>query len=384
MARCCHHLRQRRGGPSQDSKGQGTPENEGRHLEAAAGDREPNPRRRHHAYAPQVGPKHWRRRRPPCPSLAQPPARRPPEPATAPEGRAAAPRRTRPVKHHHGQARARFREARQQVMRRRALTRSRQPFPKAPTQLPGLPSPGQVASPHTRGRIQELDRHTRQLPRRGRSHHFLPDRDQAFAPVLSSHSHQPLLGKAGRLACSTRRPGEGGVHHRHLPLDYRVTRQGRPLNPLAMGRDPVPPLPEVELSRFSVWAAQARPWLDAPGPVPRPALRPCAPPRQCPWEADLQARVGAQRARCNASQLRCQPPGEGVASPSAGDRGAGRRSVALAPALEPSLAGAGGRRCTAPGRGRRWHRLVVAVSRGWHWAWTHCCLPCALPSASPS
>lgn len=51
-------------------------------------------------------------------------------------------------------------------------------------------------------------------------------------------------------------------------LDYRITRQGRPLNPLAIGRDPVPPLPEVELSRFVVWAAQARPWLDAPGPVP--------------------------------------------------------------------------------------------------------------------
>jgi len=50
-------------------------------------------------------------------------------------------------------------------------------------------------------------------------------------------------------------------------LDYRVTRQGRPLNPLAIGKDPAPPLPEVELKRFSAWVAGVQPWLETPGPV---------------------------------------------------------------------------------------------------------------------
>lgn len=63
-------------------------------------------------------------------------------------------------------------------------------------------------------------------------------------------------------------------------LDYRITRQGRPLDPLAMGRDPAPPLPEAELSRFSAWRAQVQPLLEATGALTEggiAALRAAAP-----------------------------------------------------------------------------------------------------------
>ncbi|MCU0291388.1 MAG: peptidoglycan DD-metalloendopeptidase family protein [Thermoanaerobaculaceae bacterium] len=63
-------------------------------------------------------------------------------------------------------------------------------------------------------------------------------------------------------------------------LDYRITRQGRPLNPLAMGRDPAPPLPKAELSHFSAWMEQVQPLLETPGPVTETgvaALRAAAP-----------------------------------------------------------------------------------------------------------
>ncbi len=51
-------------------------------------------------------------------------------------------------------------------------------------------------------------------------------------------------------------------------LDYRVTRNGAHLNPMAIGRDPAPPLPAREEGRFAAWAREVLPLLQAAGPLP--------------------------------------------------------------------------------------------------------------------
>jgi murein DD-endopeptidase MepM/ murein hydrolase activator NlpD len=50
-------------------------------------------------------------------------------------------------------------------------------------------------------------------------------------------------------------------------LDYRITQNGQHLNPLAIGRDPAPPLPQSEEPRFAAWARQVLPLLQAAGPL---------------------------------------------------------------------------------------------------------------------
>jgi murein DD-endopeptidase MepM/ murein hydrolase activator NlpD len=65
-------------------------------------------------------------------------------------------------------------------------------------------------------------------------------------------------------------------------VDYRVTQRGRHLNPLGIGRDPLPPLPAGELERFRAWATVALPLLSAAGALPPErvaALRAAAPVR---------------------------------------------------------------------------------------------------------
>ncbi|OYV94283.1 MAG: hypothetical protein B7Z68_07840 [Acidobacteria bacterium 21-70-11] len=51
-------------------------------------------------------------------------------------------------------------------------------------------------------------------------------------------------------------------------LDYRITQNGTHLNPLSIGRDPAPPLPSQEEARFTAWAQQVLPLLQAPGLLP--------------------------------------------------------------------------------------------------------------------
>jgi len=51
-------------------------------------------------------------------------------------------------------------------------------------------------------------------------------------------------------------------------LDYRVSQNGRHLNPLGVGREPAPPLPGSELPAFAAWAARVLPALAAAGPLP--------------------------------------------------------------------------------------------------------------------
>lgn len=50
-------------------------------------------------------------------------------------------------------------------------------------------------------------------------------------------------------------------------LDYRIIQNGRPLNPLSIGRDPSPPLGDAELPRFAAWAETLRPLLGTSGPL---------------------------------------------------------------------------------------------------------------------
>jgi murein DD-endopeptidase MepM/ murein hydrolase activator NlpD len=51
-------------------------------------------------------------------------------------------------------------------------------------------------------------------------------------------------------------------------VDYRVSQNGRHLNPLGVGKEPAPPLPRSELPRFASWAGQVLPLLGSAGPLP--------------------------------------------------------------------------------------------------------------------
>jgi len=50
-------------------------------------------------------------------------------------------------------------------------------------------------------------------------------------------------------------------------LDYRVTQNGRHLNPLGLGRDPAPPLASDQLPAFAAWARRVLPFLSSGGSV---------------------------------------------------------------------------------------------------------------------
>ncbi len=51
-------------------------------------------------------------------------------------------------------------------------------------------------------------------------------------------------------------------------LDYRVSQNGRHLNPAGVGRDPAPPLPPADLPPFEAWANRVLPLLDTGGALP--------------------------------------------------------------------------------------------------------------------
>ncbi len=51
-------------------------------------------------------------------------------------------------------------------------------------------------------------------------------------------------------------------------LDYRITQNGRHLNPLTIGKEPAPPLPASELPRFAAWARRVLPLLQRGGVLP--------------------------------------------------------------------------------------------------------------------
>jgi len=89
--------------------------------------------------------------------------------------------------------------------------------------------------------------------------------------VGSRVSQGEVIGYVGATGLAT------GPH-----LDYRVTHNGRYRNPLHLGNDPAPPLPDSELPAFREWAQRTLPLLDLPGPLAdetRTALASVAPVR---------------------------------------------------------------------------------------------------------
>lgn len=79
-----------------------------------------------------------------------------------------------------------------------------------------------------------------------------------FAPGLAPGqrvSQGQVIGYVGSTGLAT------GPH-----VDYRVTRHGRYLNPLSLGKDPAPPLREADLPRFRAHAAGLLTRLEAPEP----------------------------------------------------------------------------------------------------------------------
>jgi murein DD-endopeptidase MepM/ murein hydrolase activator NlpD len=50
-------------------------------------------------------------------------------------------------------------------------------------------------------------------------------------------------------------------------LDYRVTKNGAPINPATIGHEPAPPLPKLELARFVVWRDRLSALLQQTGTV---------------------------------------------------------------------------------------------------------------------
>ncbi len=50
-------------------------------------------------------------------------------------------------------------------------------------------------------------------------------------------------------------------------LDYRVTQNGKHLNPLSIGREPAPPLARDQLPAFTAWAGRVLPFLSSSGPL---------------------------------------------------------------------------------------------------------------------
>lgn len=55
-------------------------------------------------------------------------------------------------------------------------------------------------------------------------------------------------------------------------LDYRVTRNGRHVNPMTLGGEPAPPLPGRELPRFEAWRGVVLPMLARPGTLPQTSV----------------------------------------------------------------------------------------------------------------
>jgi hypothetical protein len=55
-------------------------------------------------------------------------------------------------------------------------------------------------------------------------------------------------------------------------LDYRISQNGRHLNPLSVGKEPAPPLPRPQLPGFLAWAERVLPLLGRPGTLPRASV----------------------------------------------------------------------------------------------------------------